>query len=178
MISIRRVRPGEGKLFKELRLASLKESPSAFSSTYESAINRSWESWCEQSDSTATGTDRCTFLAFSDESPVGIAAVYRDKDKKEEGELLQVWVSPDFRGGPLASKLLGAVLRWCDENGIRRVLARVTRVNDRALKFYRKYGFESADSAPCDGAGNLVFVRTARAKHTRQSDRQKERNCD
>jgi ribosomal protein S18 acetylase RimI-like enzyme len=158
MISIRRIRPGEGLLFKQLRLAALKESPSAFSSTYESAVNRSRESWFEQADSTAIGTDRCTFLAFADESPVGIAAIYRDKAKKEEGEILQVWVAPDFRGSGVARELLDTALRWCAENGIRRVWATITRGNDRALKFYRKYGF--AHSTGCDAFGNLILVRS------------------
>jgi RimJ/RimL family protein N-acetyltransferase len=159
MISIRRLRSGEGQLFKELRLGSLRESPSAFSSTYESAINRTWESWCEQADSTATGTDRCTFVAFSDESPVGIAAIYRDANNKKEGEILQFWISPDFRGSELASELLQTVLRWCEENGIRRVLATVTGGNNRALRFYRRHGFDFAASTSSDVPGSIILYR-------------------
>ena len=157
MISIRRLRPGEARLYKELRLASLKESPWAFSSAYESAIHRTWESWCEQADSTATGTDRCTFVAFSDESPVGIAALYRDQGNREEGEILQVWVSLDFRGGQLASELLKTVLLWGEENGIRRILATVTRGNYRALRFYSKYGFAPAHSASSDVPESIIL---------------------
>jgi hypothetical protein len=75
MISVRRIQIGEGDLFKRIRLASLRESPSAFASTYESALNRSSESWSEQADSTAQGSDRSTFIAFSGDSPIGIAAL-------------------------------------------------------------------------------------------------------
>ena len=64
MIEIRRIRLGEGDLFKQMRLTSLRESPHAFSSTYESALNRTAESWSEQADSTAQGSDRSTFIAF------------------------------------------------------------------------------------------------------------------
>jgi RimJ/RimL family protein N-acetyltransferase len=159
MISIRRIQPGEGQLFKELRLASLKESPSAFSSTYESALRRSRESWNEQADSTAEGKDRCTFIAFSDGSPVGIAALYCDNENKEEGEIVQVWVSPDFRGSGMAQELLETILEWSQENGFHRVLARITPGNDRALRFYKKCGFDFADSTPCDALGNLVLVK-------------------
>jgi ribosomal protein S18 acetylase RimI-like enzyme len=161
VIFIRRIRSGEEELFRELRLASLKESPSAFSSTYESAIKRSAESWCEQADSTAAGTDRCTFLAFSDEFPVGIAAIYRNNGNKEECEIYQVWVSPDFRGGEVACELLDAIFRWCKENGIRKVFATIRAGNDRAVKFYRKYGFDFAHSAICNALGNLALVRDA-----------------
>jgi GNAT superfamily N-acetyltransferase len=170
MISIRRIRSGEGQLFRELRLASLKESPSAFSSTYASAINRSWESWSEQADNTAEGTDRCTFLAFSDGFPVGIAAIYRDSRSQEEGEILQVWVSPDSRGTGVAGDLLDTILHWCEENGIRRVLATITQGNDRALRFYRKCGFDVLNSAPGDPPGGLVLARNSRIEQPHAPD--------
>jgi RimJ/RimL family protein N-acetyltransferase len=159
MISIRRIHLGEGQLFKELRLASLKESPSAFSSTYESALGRSRKSWNEQADSTAEGKDRCTFIAFSDGFPVGIAAIYRDNKKKQEGEILQVWVSPDFRGSRVAGELVETILQWSEENGFQRVLAKVTPGNDRALRFYKKCGFDFAGSTSYDALGNLVLVK-------------------
>jgi hypothetical protein len=90
MIEIRRIRLGEGDLFKQLRLTSLRESPHAFTSSYESALKRSSESWAEQADSTALGSNRATFIAFSGDSPIGIAAFYRDKERMDVGEVLQV----------------------------------------------------------------------------------------
>ena len=170
MISIRRIHLGEGQLFKELRLASLKESPSAFLSTYESAMGRSRESWNTQADSTAEGKDRCTFIAFSDGFPVGIAAIYRDNKKKEEGEILQVWVSPDFRGRRVARELVETILQWSEENGFQRVLARVTPGNDRALRFYIKCGFDFADPASCDALENRVLVKEIMVKPAHAPD--------
>lgn len=79
MISVRRIQLGESELFKQMRLTSLHESPSAFASTYESAPQRSPESWCQQADSTAQRSDRSTFIAFSGNSPIGIAALYYQK---------------------------------------------------------------------------------------------------
>jgi RimJ/RimL family protein N-acetyltransferase len=163
LILTRRIRPGEGELFRELRLASLKESPSAFSTAFESAINRSLESWREQADRTATGTDCCTFLAFSDGSPIGIAAIYQNNDNKAEGELAQVWVSPDFRGSTAAQELLDAIFQWCQENGIRKVFATIKAGNERALKFYRKYGFGIEQSSMCNALGSMVLVKESDA---------------
>jgi hypothetical protein len=96
MILVRRIKLGEGKLFKQIRLTALRDSPFAFATTYESAVNRSADSWREQADSTAKGSDRATFIAFSDDLPIGIAALYRDKDRVGVGEVLQVWVTPDL----------------------------------------------------------------------------------
>jgi GNAT superfamily N-acetyltransferase len=160
MISIRRIRLGEGQLFKDLRLAALTESPNAFSSTYESAVERSWESWRDQADGSASGNDRCTLIAFAGGTPVGLGAVYRDGPQADEGELLQFWVRPDWRNHGVGRKLLEALLRWCEENGIVRVRASVTAGNDRAARFYTRYRFALLASANGDGSGCSVLVRT------------------
>ncbi len=141
MITIRRIRIGESDLFKRIRLTALKDAPNAFSATYDSALQRSAESWREQADSTASGSDRATFIAFSDDAPIGIAALYRDKDKVELGELLQLWVSPEYRGVSVARDLMDTIFQWAKENNFRKVKAGITKANSRALKFYFKYGF-------------------------------------
>jgi len=157
MISVRRIQIGEGELFKQMRLTSLHESPSAFASTYESALNRSSESWSEQADNSTGESDRATFIAFSGDSPIGIAALYRDKETIDTGEVLQVWVSPEHRGKGVAVTMMDAVFCWARENGFRRVLATITQGNVRALRFYQKYGFRIARETSLDSPENLLI---------------------
>jgi len=152
MISVRRLRIGEGELYKQIRLASLQESPYAFSSTYASALKRSPESWSEQADNSAGGPDRATFIAFSGDSPIGLAALYRDKEGADTGEVLQVWVSPEYRGKGVAVSIMDALFRWARENGFRRVKAGINPGNIRAVRFYLKYGFRIVS-----GGGHLVY---------------------
>jgi RimJ/RimL family protein N-acetyltransferase len=159
MISVRRIQVGEGELFKRLRLTSLYESPSAFASTYESALNRSYESWSEQADSTAEGSDRATFIAFSGGSPIGIAALYRDRQNMDAGEVLQVWVAPEYRSKGVGLDLMDAVFQWAGENGFRKIIATITKGNTRALRFYEKYGFNLADSASLDGPDDPILIK-------------------
>lgn len=141
MITIRRIQIGEVELFKQIRLQSLREAPYAFASTYEEALLRSDESWREQADGTAIGPDRATFFAFSGDLPIGMAALYRDQDRVADGELLQVWVSPEYRGTQVILDLMDEIFRWAKENEFRRIFAGVAKANTRALKFYLKYGF-------------------------------------
>lgn len=151
---------GEGDLFKRIRLNSLRESPFAFGSDYQSAVSRDPASWREQADSTAEGSDRSTFLAFSDETPVGIMALYRREDETDIGDLLQVWVSPNFRGQGIATGLMNAVLRWAKEGTFRTVIATVARDNHRARQFYESCGFKPEDSTCIDGTKQpIVLVR-------------------
>ena len=148
MKTIRRIQSGETDLYKQNRLMALKEAPYAFGSTYDSALERSDESWRAQVESSAQGSDRATFLAFSDNAPIGIAALYRDKENGDTGELLQVWISPEFRGTNVIWDLMDEIFQWAVENNFRKVIAGVAKENTRALKFYAKYGFSTMDETP------------------------------
>jgi ribosomal protein S18 acetylase RimI-like enzyme len=159
MISVRRIRSGEAQLFKDLRLAALKESPLAFSSTYESAVERSWESWRDQADGTAAGVERCTLIAFADGTPVGIASVYRDSAETDEGELLQFWVRPNWRSRGIGRALLEALVQWGAESGVRWLWAGVAAGNDRAVRFYERQGFAPMPSLSQCVAGGTMLIR-------------------
>ncbi|HKY53738.1 MAG TPA: GNAT family N-acetyltransferase [Anaerolineales bacterium] len=141
MITIRRLQVGETDLFKQVRLTALQDAPYAFPTTYDAALQRSDESWREQAERTAKGTDRATFIAFADDVPIGMTALYRLEDKPDVGELLQVWISPEHRGTRVAWVLMDAIFKWAGENNFRTIIAGVTKGNARAVKFYIKYGF-------------------------------------
>jgi hypothetical protein len=102
MLAIRRLQVGEAELFKQIRLTALQDAPYAFPTTYEAALQRSAESWRKQAERTAQGTDRATLIAFFEELPIGLAALYRRDDNADVGELLQVWVSAKYRGTTVA----------------------------------------------------------------------------
>ncbi|MCK4393065.1 GNAT family N-acetyltransferase, partial [Candidatus Bipolaricaulota bacterium] len=74
--------------------------------------------------------------AFSDDSPIGIAALYRTEEESHVGELLQVWVSPEHRGKGVARDLMDAVFQWASANGFRTVVTTIGEDNLRALRFY------------------------------------------
>ena len=154
MITIRRIQIGEPNLLKEIRLTSLQDAPYAFSSTYDSALRRSAKSWREQAGLSAQGSDRATFIAFSDDTPIGMAALYRLEDQAGVGEILQVWVSSEYRGTSVAWELMDAIFKWAGENKFRKIVAGVMKANTRALRFYTKYGFTvTNESLPPDSEG-------------------------
>ncbi len=146
MSIIRRLNLGEGQFYRAVRLEALRESPDAFSSRYDDAVARSDQSWADQADSSATGSDRATFVAIEDQ-PVGLAALYRDENDLDVGELIQMWIAPDIRGGSVATDLLLEVFQWAGSNRFAFVKAEVMKSNARALRFYEKFGFSlSADN--------------------------------
>lgn len=152
----RRLNPGEGRLYRAVRLEALRESPDAFSSRYEDAVARSDESWADQADLSAVGSDRATFVTI-EEQAVGLAALYRDGASADVGELIQMWVAPEVRGGGVAGELLDEVFRWAGLNRFSFVTAEVMRSNARALRFYEKFGFSLfADKS---GGSNIRLIK-------------------
>ncbi|MFK7851749.1 MAG: GNAT family N-acetyltransferase [Akkermansiaceae bacterium] len=140
MTPVRRLRLGEGNLYRQVRLESLKESPEAFGSTYENALARDIDSWSTQADSSADGSDRATYI-IEDTNPLGLAAIYRDDSTSSEGELIQMWVAPELRGKDAAKALLDELFLWAATNNLSIVRAEVYRNNIKALRFYENYGF-------------------------------------
>lgn len=155
MIEIRRIRVGEADLFKKVRLTSLHDAPNAFSSTHASALQRSDESWREQADRTAQGTDRATFFAFSDGMPIGMAALYRLEGPTDAGEIVQVWIAPEYRGTNVAWDMMDVIFEWAGKNSFHVIKATVTNGNTRAIHFYTKYGFSVSQTQ----SGNTVFIK-------------------
>jgi len=159
MTTIRRLRKGEADLYRKLRLMSIADSPSAFETTYETVSARSPESWREQADASAEGEDRATFLAFEGDEAMGIAALYRVGVSADVAELLQVWVAPGHRGTGVARALMDRVFAWAGKCGFRQVVAKVTYGNERALTFYKNYGFALADEAAGESTGTRIISR-------------------
>ena len=146
MHTIRRLKIGEADLYRRLRLEALKDAPGAFSSTYESALQRDEQSWAQQADSSAHGSGRATFVVIG-ERPIGLASIYRDTESPSTGELLQMWIALSHRGSCIAAELLDQLFEWARDHSFAKIRAQVTQGNERALRFYGKYGFRVVPSS-------------------------------
>eukprot|EP00008_Paramoeba_atlantica_P010072 CAMPEP_0201483700 /NCGR_PEP_ID=MMETSP0151_2-20130828/7903_1 /ASSEMBLY_ACC=CAM_ASM_000257 /TAXON_ID=200890 /ORGANISM="Paramoeba atlantica, Strain 621/1 / CCAP 1560/9" /LENGTH=175 /DNA_ID=CAMNT_0047866977 /DNA_START=25 /DNA_END=552 /DNA_ORIENTATION=- len=172
MITIRRLKKGEAGLYKRVRLAALKEAPFAFGSTFEGALQKSEEAWIRQADEASEGSDRAIFVVVDEEKKdffVGLTALYRSPQTQEEeeeegkkkkmGEILQVWVHPEYRGKKVAMDLMNHVFQWGKENHFRRIIANVSKTNLRAIGFYEKFGFQYTDEFPADGPDEFLLIK-------------------
>jgi ribosomal protein S18 acetylase RimI-like enzyme len=54
---------------------------------------------------------------------------------------------------------MDTIFQWARENQFRRVLAGVTKVNSRALKFYIKYGFSVLSESAVDHPDGVYLVK-------------------
>lgn len=121
---------------KTIRLAALRDAPTAFGVDYATAAANSDAQWLDRAAGRGPGR---FILAVSEGEAVGLIAGIADRDG--HAELTAMWVRPDSRGLGVADRLVEAVKALAIANGHARVLLDVSTENQRAANFYRRQGF-------------------------------------
>lgn len=132
-MEITRVGPDEWEDFREVRLASLAESPAAFGSRHADWIDAPAERW----QARLTGVP-LTLLAREGEQVVGVVSGQPVADAWVE--LISMWVAPPARGTGVAARLMASVVQWAAEQD-RGTFLMVRRDNLRARTSYERAGF-------------------------------------
>ena len=137
---IRQLAREEWALLRDLRLAALTDAPDQFGESYALASHRSAEDWLDLTLSDAPGAASGTFIAEVDNVAVGMAFAIQDRTVVATGRLGGMWVSSSARGIGIGTALIGAVLDWSRDAGMRRVRLWVVQ-STRAEKLYRSARF-------------------------------------
>jgi ribosomal protein S18 acetylase RimI-like enzyme len=143
-IVIRKLQPHESAIYREVRLACLKNAPDYFGSTYEEEVLNPkffFETYIE-----TASPDHVMFGAFDEERLIGIAGLNRMARQRasHRGELVQVYVDSNYRGQNIGEKLLRQALDYAFRlDGIEQVELSVIASNKRAINLYEKLGFKS-----------------------------------
>lgn len=141
---VRRILADEWRLYRELRLEALKDSPLAFVEQYDDAVTRGDRYWQDRVERDATSPASSTFVAMHAGMFIGKASCFVEPEitKYVSAHVVGVYVTPQFRGQPVAEALMVAVLRWAREQAAAvRIRLFVLDTNDRAAAFYRRVGF-------------------------------------
>ena len=128
--------PGDEAMLRELRLAALTDSPSAFGSTLQREQARTLDDWRRWF---APGV---TFF-WADEAGVGggLIAAVADGDSNQV-DLVSMWVRPDQRGKGVGDALVASVVAWANERGFALRL-HVVDGNLPAATLYARHGFRT-----------------------------------
>ena len=134
---IRATAEDDWEALREIRLASLADSPRAFGTTHAAASANGEGQWRDR----AAGRGPARFLlAFVDAAAVGMAGAVVNAEG--QFNLIAMWVRPAYRGTGAAMKLVEAVKEHAVAQGHSRVMLDVSLENERAAAFYRKLGFK------------------------------------
>ncbi|PWN69476.1 GNAT family N-acetyltransferase [Chryseobacterium phosphatilyticum] len=138
-IQYRSLSPTESKIYRKIRLESLKAFPEAFSATHEEALKI--EKFGMENDIEDQVLGRFVFGAFSDQQLIGICTFVKNEDYT--GSLYQMYVKKEFQGKNIAYELIHSTInearkRFKDIE----IFLEVAPDNKRAYHFYKKTNFK------------------------------------
>lgn len=135
IIDIRPARACDWASLKAVRLAALRDAPTAFGVTLAEASANTDAQWRER----AARVPSVFVLAFDGGEPVGLAGGVAAAGG--EYHLIAMWVRPDRRGQGIADALVDAVKAQALAQGHVRVVLDVAIDNVSAASFYARQGF-------------------------------------
>lgn len=138
-MNIRSTKPKDWPLLRQIRLAALLDSPTAFGLSYQAVASYTDDQWRKRAS--PGGTE--FWLAFEGERPVGMIGA--GVSNASRYNLIGMWVEPAARGSGVATQLVEAVKSRAVEQRHHRVFLDVSPDNTRASTFYLKQGFSFID---------------------------------
>lgn len=133
-----RLRPStrrDWRALRDLRLEALRDTPSAYGSTYAESKRRSWREWKEFASSANS------FVAERESRFVAMARGGWNEERPGTAWLYGMYVTPAERGTGLAERLVERVVQWARSEGFDALYLQVGAAEARARAFYRKVGF-------------------------------------
>jgi ribosomal protein S18 acetylase RimI-like enzyme len=140
MIIIERIKPQTALVFKDVRLRALLDSPTAFSSTYVKELQFPDEEWMKRSVRWSSDGS-AIFLALDGDAGCGMIGAF-EEEGRQRAQLISMWVDPGFRRAGVGKLLIEAVVDWVHSRGVRELKLMVTSVNEGAIAFYQRLGFQ------------------------------------
>ena len=138
-MSIRFLSRSEWHLLRDVRLGALRESPTAYLSSYETEARFEDGTWHQE-------VGHGIWLVFVSESDAVLAvlgATTGPDIAASDRYLSYLWVAPDARRTGIATRLISEMLRHLRTTGVARAWLWVLDGNDAACSLYRKLGFVS-----------------------------------
>jgi len=135
-VTLRRLAADDWHAYRDIRLAMLQESPSAFGSTHAEAASFEEQLWRQRL------ADNVVILARVGTASAG-AVMYSEFGMTDPGDcaLYGMWVDPAFRGTGVGWALVDAVVAQARASGKRRLVLHVVSGNDPAVRLYQRAGF-------------------------------------
>jgi GNAT superfamily N-acetyltransferase len=144
-LKVRRIESVEALPLREIRLAALADSPSAFRTTHAEMVDRPMAFWADRVISNSTGDDSAVFIAETGGTWIGMVAAHRPESLQPLVELVSMWVSASGRRTGAGRALVEAVTTWASDIGFPAVELWVIADNTTATGFYRACGFRIID---------------------------------
>ena len=157
-VSIRRLRADEWKIYRELRLRALADSPDAFGSTLELEEVKPDDHWKERVAFAASSESQMLVMAEFGTERVGLALGAVPPGEPGVVHVFQMWVAPEARGQGFATAMLDALLVWARGGKAKGVALRVTCGDTVARRLYERAGFVPCGEPEPLRSGSVILV--------------------
>ncbi len=145
-MNIRFLDENDSLIYREIRLSSLKESPFAFSDSYEDQLNKSILDFQIEIKKIINPIESFTLGAFSNKSQlIGFVKFKRDNRSKarHRASLCSLYVNPDYRGKGIAKKLIIELLKSIESiTELKQLQLSTIITKEPLIDFYKSFGFE------------------------------------
>lgn len=138
---IRRLSPADAPAFRRLRLQALRESPTAFGSSYGEEARRPLAAFQKRLERRA---DNWVFGSLQGEQLLGVVRLVREPGRKErhKATIYGLYVAPSARRRGIARRLLTRAIATAGRlEGLRQIRIGVVTANAAATGLYVKAGF-------------------------------------
>jgi len=138
----RKLTPADSPLYRKVRLECLLTFPDNFGSTYEEESSQHELKF----EKILREVDPNSFLAgaFDGDSLIGLCGFYREGRKKtrHRGEIVQMYIHPDYANKSLGTGLLKYTIEKALENPeVEQLILSLVLQNEKAGRVYEKLGF-------------------------------------
>ena len=140
--SVRAFLPHEWRIYRELRLRALADSPDAFGRTLAEEKGRPDTEWSSRLASGADKRWNLPLVAEIGADAIGLAWGRIEPSEPEVAKLYQMWVDPKFRRLGAGQMLLQAVIGWARDANARYLALGVTCGDSPAIRLYSGAGFK------------------------------------
>jgi GNAT superfamily N-acetyltransferase len=142
MPTVRRLYVHDWPLYRDLRLAALRDTPDAFGSTLAREAAFPDAEWRGRLAAAAMSARDLPLVAEEEVGhAVGLAWVRVDSAEPHMATLYQVWVHPVARRRGIGQQLIEAAATWALAAGATSLALHVALGPNSALEFYRHVGF-------------------------------------
>jgi ribosomal protein S18 acetylase RimI-like enzyme len=145
-VDIRRLAAADAPAYRAVRLRSLQENPTAFTSSFEDDARLPPEATLQR----VTSTTRKVWGAFDGGNLVGTVGL--DPESRGNGRhkatIVGMYVAPEAAGHGLGRALLDVAVADARAAGFEMLVLTVTEGNSTAMKLYERAGFKSFGIEP------------------------------
>lgn len=143
MATVRRVRPEDGPLLRELAVRALADAPGSFGGTIEQERANPARHYEERAVRLAASDRSTKFLLFDDDALMGGVTVFFEDGHADVVFLGALWVDPRTRRQGGGRRLVDAAMRWSRARAGRICKAWVSDHNTGGRAFWRACGFRA-----------------------------------